>query len=192
MGRNLKFDEDEVIARAQKVFQKSGFYETRLEDLLKAIGLHKGSFYRSFKSKENLFLLALNSYASKNRKNFIGTDDPKEYLILFFTRMVDECTNDSNGCFIMNSCSELGTRENVLAKFSKSYFEEIKSNFLSVSKAAKKAGYLEKKASIEDVAIRLVGAACSIREFSKFQSDRSVFTALANGALKDFNIQIKG
>lgn len=190
MGREQTFDEDTVIKKAQEVFWKKGYKETSLDDLMKVTGLHKGSLYRSFKSKKNLFLLALNQYAFQSRVMFIKNEEPVSYLKHFFTKMIDECVKDSKGCFIMNSCVELGGNKDLLAKVSKSLFEEIKKNFETALTMAKDKGSTEKNADINELTARFLGATFSIRELSKFQKNRTSFEAIANGVLKEVGERI--
>jgi len=185
MGRTQTFDEETVIKKALAVFWEKGYNETSLDDLLKATGLHKGSLYRSFQSKENLFLLALNQYGTDSKEYHIGDEDPAEYLKGFFIKLIEESCRSSKGCFIMNSCIELGANKDLLAKVSKQLFESIKGNFRKAVELAESQGQLEKGVSVDELATRLVGAAFSIRELSKFQRDRMAFEAIANGVLKE-------
>lgn len=55
MARPRNFDEDEVIAKAAEVFGRLGFNAASVDDLLGATGLQRGSLYKAFGSKRNLF-----------------------------------------------------------------------------------------------------------------------------------------
>ncbi len=55
MARPRTFDEDEVIAKAAEVFGRLGFNAASVDDLLGATGLQRGSLYKAFGSKRNLF-----------------------------------------------------------------------------------------------------------------------------------------
>ncbi|MFT3851438.1 MAG: helix-turn-helix domain-containing protein [Ilumatobacteraceae bacterium] len=44
-----------LVAVAREVFEKRGYQETRVADIVKAAGTGHGTFYRYFKSKEDLF-----------------------------------------------------------------------------------------------------------------------------------------
>lgn len=59
MGRNRAFDEAQVLARAAAVFRTSGYEGTGVDELLTAVGLHRGSLYKAFGSKRGLFVAAL-------------------------------------------------------------------------------------------------------------------------------------
>src|SRR5260370_17032574 len=62
MGRGIEFDYDKAIDRATRVFGKTGYSNTSLRDLLKAMKIGEGSFYNTVKSKKNLYLECLKHY----------------------------------------------------------------------------------------------------------------------------------
>ena len=48
-GRPKIFDEQEVISKASQIFWEKGYEAASAEELLKAMGIGKGSFYLFFK-----------------------------------------------------------------------------------------------------------------------------------------------
>ncbi len=62
MGRGIEFDYDKAIDRATRVFWKTGYSNTSLRDLLRAMKIGEGSFYNTVKSKKNLYLECLKHY----------------------------------------------------------------------------------------------------------------------------------
>ena len=59
MGRTRSFDEADVVARASASFRATGYEGTGVDELLHAVGLHRGSLYRAFGSKRGLFVVVL-------------------------------------------------------------------------------------------------------------------------------------
>jgi len=51
-----------ILSTAFNLFSKKGFKEITMKDLVKASGLSKGAFYHYFKSKEELYDQALETY----------------------------------------------------------------------------------------------------------------------------------
>ncbi len=51
----------QLVATARKLFSEDGFAHTNVEDITLAAGLAKGTFYRHFASKEEIFLSAVRS-----------------------------------------------------------------------------------------------------------------------------------
>lgn len=190
MGRVQVFDEEAVIGQAQEVFWRKGYNSTSMADLLEATGLHKGSLYRTFQSKENLFLLALDRYAARSRDAFIREEDPVEYLRRFFQTMIRECVKDSRGCFIFNSCVELGVSGDLAGKVARSIFREVEKNLeLALTRARQQKSILA-NGDLKALTARFTGATFSIREMSKFQKDTAGFKAVANGVLREIGTSI--
>ena len=69
MARPRAFDEQVVIRQAAELFAAQGFNGTSVDDLVKVTGLMRGSIYKAFGSKRNLFLTALTASA----ENFNAT-----------------------------------------------------------------------------------------------------------------------
>lgn len=55
MARPRAFDETLVLAQARALFAAQGYHATSIDDLVKATGLLRGSIYKAFGSKRNLF-----------------------------------------------------------------------------------------------------------------------------------------
>lgn len=55
MARPRNFEEDTVLSQAAEVFARMGYNAASVDDLLTATGLQRGSLYKAFGSKRNLF-----------------------------------------------------------------------------------------------------------------------------------------
>lgn len=67
MGRPRTFEEVEVLERAATAFRSTGYGGTGVDELLSAVGLHRGSLYQAFGSKRGLFVAALRSALAPGR-----------------------------------------------------------------------------------------------------------------------------
>lgn len=81
MGRKQVWDQDEVLASAMRLFRRRGYLGASLRDLEEATGMHPGSLYRAFRSKEGLFGAALDDYnervvEGRVRVHLRDADDP--------------------------------------------------------------------------------------------------------------------
>ena len=50
-----------ILVKAFELFRKNGYMDTKVEDITKALGISKGSFYTYFKTKEELLCELLES-----------------------------------------------------------------------------------------------------------------------------------
>ncbi len=62
MARPREFDIEEAVEGAMQIFWRQGYGATNLPDLLTAMGLTRGSFYKAFKDKRAVYLAALQRY----------------------------------------------------------------------------------------------------------------------------------
>ncbi|MEL6967876.1 MAG: helix-turn-helix domain-containing protein [Pseudomonadota bacterium] len=62
MARPRAFDIDEAIEKAMNLFWRMGYNATNLPELLDAMEISRGSFYKAFGSKKDVFLRALALY----------------------------------------------------------------------------------------------------------------------------------
>jgi len=59
MARPRAFDVHAAVATAGEVFARLGYSATSIDDLVNALGVHRGSLYQAFGSKRGLFVVAL-------------------------------------------------------------------------------------------------------------------------------------
>ncbi len=120
-GRPKSFDEQEVLGLAMDYFWKHGYENSSLDDVLKAMGISKGSFYHVFGSKEELFSKCLQLYRKKqidylqSLKEKIGA---KETMLRLVEMTIEELktTGRLTGCLLMNSGKECYGRYEDLSK----------------------------------------------------------------------------
>ncbi len=62
-GRPRRFDPDQAVATAQRLFQARGYDAVSVADLTEALGINPPSFYAAFGSKAGLYARILSRYA---------------------------------------------------------------------------------------------------------------------------------
>ncbi len=70
------FKEDEVVEKAAHFFARAGYNATSVDDLVIETGLKRGSLYKAFGSKLNLFSICFERYAVEQdwTKSELGID----------------------------------------------------------------------------------------------------------------------
>ena len=92
MGRPREFDMDQALNAAMTAFWTHGYEATSMADLMKVMNLQKGSIYKAFHDKHDLYMQALNRYLDnglKTMKQGIGkATSPKEGIRFWLKEMI--------------------------------------------------------------------------------------------------------
>ena len=72
-----------ILEKAFELFRKNGYTDTKVEDITKALGISKGSFYTYFKTKEELLCELLESMKNSEMERYSKVEideNPKKTL----------------------------------------------------------------------------------------------------------------
>ncbi|WP_269581378.1 TetR/AcrR family transcriptional regulator [Roseibium sp. Sym1] len=111
MARPREFDPDVAMDKAIALFWDVGYEEASLSELLTAMEITKGSFYKAFRDKQSVYIAALDRYNDEvisATVAFLG--DPaqgsgRERILGLFSRVaaVVHADGDRLGCFLCNA-----------------------------------------------------------------------------------------
>jgi len=107
------FDEQNAIESAMRVFWEKGYEATSISDLIKSMGINRGSLYNAFGGKRQLFSLSLLKYDTETRRAFIAElealDNPKLAFKTLFDTLIQQSRKDiePKGCFLINTSVEI-------------------------------------------------------------------------------------
>ena len=127
MARPREFETDDAIERAMQVFWHHGYKDASLPDLLEGMGLTRGSLYKAFKDKKNLFLLVLNRYEAANVDTAVemlrdqNIPDGKDRILAVFNSIMTAVNNgDQRGCLLCTATGSAAADDPDIAKVVKS------------------------------------------------------------------------
>jgi TetR/AcrR family transcriptional regulator, transcriptional repressor for nem operon len=111
MGRTRTWDRDEVLAAASALFHRRGFGATSLRDIEEATGLHAGSLYAVFDSKDGLFTAVLDHYgkevvAARLARYVSSASDSRDGIRALFRSTFEDRPVPDPGCLVTNSAIE--------------------------------------------------------------------------------------
>jgi TetR/AcrR family transcriptional repressor of nem operon len=116
VGRPRKFCRDEALDKAMALFWEQGFEATGVAQLTETLGIGRQSLYGAFGDKRGLYLEALKRYSDESlggiRKQLNGPGRAIDGLHAFLDGLAERAGSPGySGCFLTNSCSELGARD---------------------------------------------------------------------------------
>lgn len=148
MPRAAPYDRDAALDAAMALFWEKGFHATSLKDLEATLGMKPGSIYAAFKSKENLYLLALERYFAKSRAGFrdqmARASSPLDGLANQFRSYARMHPDDTarRACMLTKTLVDTRSTDPALAAASQNYMSAMQTEFAAAFAAAREAGDL--------------------------------------------------
>ncbi|GHE73873.1 TetR/AcrR family transcriptional regulator [Streptomyces vinaceus] len=160
MGRKQVWDQADVLARAMRLFRHRGYLGASVRDIEEATGLHPGSLYRVFQSKEGLFCAALDAYndqvvQGRVRAHLLEQPDPVAGIRSFFTSTFETSVEPDPGCLLTNTAVESFAVPQAAAGVHRG-LETIESGFADALVRAGALGLLSADLDVEVAAARLL------------------------------------
>ncbi|MEP2980217.1 MAG: TetR/AcrR family transcriptional regulator [Lentilitoribacter sp.] len=157
MARTREFDTTRALIGAMEIFWRQGFKATNLPELLQAMGLTRGSFYKAFRDKENVYLKALDEYdiavVAKTLDALKNCNAPLASDCLM--QIFKPSTNPKQGCFICNAMVELAPDNPLVAAKTNAMANRLKLGIIGVLEKHKIGKSKEHRLELGDVLLHL-------------------------------------
>ncbi|WP_419906068.1 TetR/AcrR family transcriptional regulator [Hoeflea sp.] len=117
MARPREFDMDTAVDGAMQIFWRLGYAATNLPELLDAMGVSRGSFYKAFGDKHSAYLAALDHYdrtcigSAVNLLSDRSIGDGATRILRLFEQTGCSENVAPRGCFVCNAMVELGPHD---------------------------------------------------------------------------------
>jgi TetR/AcrR family transcriptional repressor of nem operon len=184
-----KFDVDQTLDKAMRLFWAHGFEATSMEDLVQGMGINRGSIYSTFGDKRRLFIAALNRYDSKCRKSQLAALErehpPRDAIKALFEGWIDRVMSESenSGCFLTNTALELAAHDDDIGEIVAQSQRDIEKFFRRLIKKGQAAGEIDKMLSATKAAQSLLAALIGMLVLSRSRPDRKLLSSVAHGAM---------
>ena len=146
MERAAPYDRDATLDAAMSLFWERGYHATSIKDLEGALSMKPGSIYAAFKSKENLYLLAMQRYVDRFRALFrdqiAQASSPLQGLADHLRGFAALPTVDAarQACMLVKTIVATRTTEPAIAAQSKIHLTSMREEFRQVFEAARTRG----------------------------------------------------
>jgi TetR/AcrR family transcriptional repressor of nem operon len=134
MARPREFDEQDVIAKATRLFWHRGYNATSVRDLGAELRLKQSSLYRAFSDKHTLFLRTLDHYrATESTQAQERLSAPGASLEILRDWLIWMVSHEAgHGCFVVNTATELGTADLEIHQRTEAAFEVTRKTLASL------------------------------------------------------------
>ncbi len=158
-GRPRSFDRNRALMIALRIFWKLGYEPASVAVLCEAMGINPPSFYAAFKSKEELFLEAVNFYEARYWTDVLkqleeSTKPVDAALAEFFQEAASILLNPENpsGCMVVLAAVNIAPKEKRIAEAVKKLRSQTRDFFERRLKKAQDAGEISVKANLSTLA----------------------------------------
>ncbi|MEP2470658.1 MULTISPECIES: TetR/AcrR family transcriptional regulator [Rhodobacterales] len=132
MPRKPNYNRDDLIERARDLFWRQGWAGTSLKNLEAELNMKPGSFYAAFGSKDALFALALEKYASDGANRLRQLKErhgPLCALQRFPAMVVNNPESPAKACMLSRTLLELQASEHPLAELANQHLLKMEAQF---------------------------------------------------------------
>lgn len=161
-GRPKHYEEKELVGNALKVFWSKGYTAASTQDLMQAMDIGQGSFYRTFPGgKRELYQkslkLQLENTIRKFNEKLAQSEQPVQYIKDFFVAIANKSQEGiNNGCFFGNTLVEMSNLDEETKTISTNLLIKMKNGLEKAISKAQASGSIENKASADSIALYLL------------------------------------
>ncbi len=160
-----------------ETFWRYGYEGTSMENLLKNMGINRGSLYDTFGGKRSLFESALALYEEKVLATIVqpleAPDAAKQAICDRFDEIVDQAVSDvqRRGCLITNSAVELASHDPEIQQQIARTFAQVKQAFEKALLRSQQQGEISPELDREAIAAFLTSSLQGLRVMSRVNPD---------------------
>lgn len=146
MARPREFDTLEALDRAMELFWASGYEATSLQDLIDGMAVSKSSFYDTFGSKHDLYVMSLGRYMQTVLADTVESLESgasgREAIVELFDALVKYLASPAGvrGCFLDNAAVELAAHDAQVRRQVETGHAQLVSAFQHAVKRGQAAG----------------------------------------------------
>jgi TetR/AcrR family transcriptional repressor of nem operon len=188
MGWQKQFDEEEVLHRAMKAFWSRGYAATSVQDLVRTMGINKGSIYGTYGNKRSLFIKALRLYNNRRKALLAGLEKSSSAISAIrglFESRIDEIFSDSErlGCFLTNTALELAAHDAEIRDIVAQRQMEIEGFFQRMIERGQADKEISEKLDASSASQSLLASLFGILVLSRSRPERSLLKSIADSAV---------
>ncbi|HHF7380205.1 TPA: TetR/AcrR family transcriptional regulator [Legionella anisa] len=142
---------EQALEHSMGLFWQKGYFNAPIDELVKISGLSRAAIYKRFGGKEGFFVAMLERYRQNFTTNFLAPLRNQEQgvtaILAFFEQFIDlsEQGRLQNGCFFINTASELPCHQNATKAIIEAFLAELKTLLYQALERGKAQNQLNQK-----------------------------------------------
>jgi AcrR family transcriptional regulator len=196
MARPRSFNEEDVLRAARDYFWDAGYEGTSTYDLMHVMGLGKGSIYKAFGNKHDLYMRVFSDYcrdlvSQAHQMLTAETGSPLRRLEAYLVSLAHLFGSESprRGCFLTNATADLAGKDPAVAEESKRAFDGIAAELASAVRAAQAAGEVGPEADAPEWGYLMLSVIRGIDSLARAGIEEPILTRTALTALRTLPVR---
>ena len=184
-----RFDIDETLDKAMRIFWSRGYEATSMQTLVRGMGINRGSLYDTFGGKRQLFLAALRRYDEHSRRARLRALEqvhgPKDAIQALFSGWIESALEDPerSGCFLTNTALELAVHDREIGDLIARSQQETERFFLRLIVNGQSDGTIPLSVDAPRTAQALLAALIGLLVLARSRPDATLLRSISDSAL---------
>ncbi len=183
-----QFDVEAALEKAGETFWANGYKATSMRDLMNVMGIQKGSFYDTYGSKKEAYLMALDHYINSHCADLrarVEQHPPKRALETHLNDIFEDCigANGHRGCMVINCALELAHNDTDAQKSVGRAFKIHEKFFAERIVAAQEVGEISVEIDAAATAKAILAIVMEMRVYSRAGASKATLRTLVDQAL---------
>jgi TetR/AcrR family transcriptional repressor of nem operon len=190
LARYKTFEPIDAVEDAMFLFWEQGYKTTSVDDLVKRLGIGRGSLYATFRDKRTLFLAALDHYGEMVLAELLPLMEAEKSAAEAVRRVLEKVyelssrPNHPSGCLMTNTLAEVGLRDSAIAKRLITNYARLETSIVALLDRGRTKGEIASGQSTLALARFLLTVMQGLRVLSKARPDRTVIKQVIAVAVK--------
>ncbi|TDU32644.1 TetR family transcriptional regulator [Panacagrimonas perspica] len=190
MAREREFDEHKAIDKAMRLFWRKGYDASPLPDLLREMGVSRGSFYNAFGQKRQVLADSVRQYVDGGMDGvllpLLEPDAGRAQIEETFRRMLAHTSGHKGryGCLINNCMTEIAPRDANARKLLIQARAVVEDGFARAAQRGQTDGTISRRESPRAIGRFLLNTFSGLNVASKGRPGREVLEDIARVALR--------
>lgn len=183
-----QFDVDVALRKAGDTFWSNGYEATSICDLLDAMGIQKGSFYDTYKSKRDVYLRALDQWIESGFAAFEKitlNKKPRQALAALVESVFDASISDDErrGCMVVNCALELAHSDKQAQRIVQKAFARHEKLFAEQIIAGQNSGEISTKVDAVATSKAMLALIMGMRVYTRSGTTKATLKMLLDQSL---------
>ena len=183
-----QFDSDAVLLKAMRAFWSRGYDATSMRDLVRSMGINRGSLYATFGDKRSLFIQALRRYDADHREAWVAAlaaaKGPRDAILAAFEAAIRVAVDGGSrdGCLLVNTALECSPHDAEIAALVADALGEMEGFFRTMIERGRAAGEIPGRVRPAATASALLSLFVGLRVLSRSRPEPPLLRAVADQA----------